>query len=422
MMKRLVIQLARFGDIIQSKRLILSLLREGEVHICVDRTLAGLAGLVYPDCVVHGIPAHNCDARTVLEEGRAIFERLHAERFDEVYALNNAGLCKAIAALFPPETVRGYSVRAGQAQRCLWMRMAFRWMAMRRCSPLNLADFWAALAPAALPPALVNPPAAPGGKGLGIVLAGQNQRRSVPLEALAVLTRIQVERLGGAKKCPVYLLGTAKEHPLARELMACLPGTVVERCRDLTGKTDWAALADALSGLDLLLSPDTGTAHLAAHLGVPVLGLFCSSAWAWETGPYGLGHTVLQADLPCAPCVESSPCAQGVPCRAFFADSDLLAYLAGKGTTIRPLPQRVRILHSAFDGIGQIWREEPDKRAHDASVPRVHGPDAHEHDAHMRDALRAQLAEYLGLGDAHGTEAATLLYNESDWILPPLRP
>ncbi len=203
--------------------------------------------------------------------------------------------------------------------------------------------------------------------------------------------------------------------------MSRLPGTIVETCRDLTGKTDWAALADVLSGLDLLLSPDTGTAHLAAHLGVPVMGLFCSSAWAWETGPYGLGHTILQTDLPCAPCVESSPCAQGVPCRAFFTDSDLLAYLAGKGKTARHFPQRVRILHSAFDEIGQIWREESGP-PRGVPVPRVPSAGTREHDTRMRNALRAQLAEYLGLGGAHGTEAATLLYNESDWILPPLKP
>ena len=59
--------------------------------------------------------------------------------------------------------------------------MAFRWMAERRRSPLNLADFWASLAPVPISPALVNPPAVPGGKGLGIVLAGQVRRRPVLL-------------------------------------------------------------------------------------------------------------------------------------------------------------------------------------------------------------------------------------------------
>ena len=408
MTKRLVVQLARFGDIVQSKRLILSLRREGDVHLCVDRSLAALARLVYPDCVIHALPAHGCDARTVLEEGRAVFEHLRSEHFAEVYALNNAGLCKAVASLFPPEVVRGYPVRGGQALRCRWIRMAFRWMAERRRSPLNLADFWASLAPVPISPALVNPPAVPGGKGLGIVLAGQVRRRSHSPDALALLTRIQAEKLGRAGKCPVYLLGTSKEHSAARDLMARLPGTVVERCLDLTGKTDWAALQDILAGLDVLLSPDTGTAHLAAHLGVPVLGLFCSSAWVWETGPYGVGHTVLQADLPCAPCAESSPCPKNAPCRAAFTDPALLAYLAGRGKTERRFPRHVRILHGTFDEMGQTWREE--------------GGDSPDHDAPLRKALRDQLAEYLGLGTTHGSDAAAALYRETDWILPPIRP
>ena len=75
MTKRLVVQLARFGDIVQSKRLILSLRREGDVHLCVDRSLAALARLVYPDCVIHALPAHGCDARTAeirKIEGRAV--------------------------------------------------------------------------------------------------------------------------------------------------------------------------------------------------------------------------------------------------------------------------------------------------------------------------------------------------------------
>ena len=36
--------------------------------------------------------------------------------------------------------------------------------------------------------------------------------------------------------------------------------------------------------LDVLLTPDTGIMHLAAHLGVPVFAFFLSSAWCHETG------------------------------------------------------------------------------------------------------------------------------------------
>lgn len=147
MPKQLVIQLARFGDIVQTKRLVLSLMASGEVHLCVDRSLQGVTRLVYPDVTVHGLPAHGCTEAEVLGVGRAVLERLRAERFDTVYALNHVGLCRAVATLFDPAVVRGYPVASGQVLRSNWMRLAFRWMGERASAPLNLVDFWAALAP-----------------------------------------------------------------------------------------------------------------------------------------------------------------------------------------------------------------------------------------------------------------------------------
>ena len=54
----LVVQLARFGDLIQTRRLIRSLLAESPVHLLVDGGLTELARLLYPEVTVHGIPAH----------------------------------------------------------------------------------------------------------------------------------------------------------------------------------------------------------------------------------------------------------------------------------------------------------------------------------------------------------------------------
>ncbi|MBG3878511.1 heptosyltransferase, partial [Desulfovibrio oxamicus] len=211
MAKHLVIQLARFGDLVQTKRLILSLLNgEGtdgggthgagqgtghsiasapevylpEVHLAVDATLAELARLVYPGVIVHGVRAHGgVPQEDVLAHNARAFAALAAEGFDTVYNLNNSGLNMALAALFPPDIVRGYRSLNGQPLRDRWMRMAFRWVAHRRLSPVNLVDFWAALAPRPIAPARVNPIALRGGRGIGVVLAGRMSRRSLPPDA-----------------------------------------------------------------------------------------------------------------------------------------------------------------------------------------------------------------------------------------------
>lgn len=405
MPKHLVIQLARFGDIVQTKRLILSLLADGEVHLCVDRSLQELARLVYPGLVVYGLPAHACSETEVFQSGHAVLEALRAERFDAVYALNHAGLCRAVAALFEPELVRGYRVDSGQVLRSNWVRLAFRWMGDRAAAPLNLVDFWAALAPSMIPGDQVNPPARPGGGGLGVVLAGRNPRRSLPPEYLAPVVHAVFERLGASR---MVLLGSPDDRQAARRLLTALPAPLASTAVDLTGRTDWTGLAAALTGLDALLSPDTGTAHLAAHLGVPVEGLFCSSAWAWETGPYGAGHRIWQTVVNCAPCVESTPCPRAAACREAFATPAFLARIQGRsaGAAIRPL-DGLMPLASGFDLLGQVWTP-------------LEGTDPF---ASRRAAMRGQLTEYLGLASASAnSDTVNLLYREADWMLPQALP
>jgi hypothetical protein len=94
------------------------------------------------------------------------------------------------------------------------------------------------------------------------------------------------------------LLGTASEGHLAREFLeeADYP------CVDLTGQTDLQTLAAVLTRMDLLLTNDTGTMHLAAGLGVPVAAVFLATAQPFDTGPYLEGSLSLEPDLPCHPC------------------------------------------------------------------------------------------------------------------------
>ena len=405
MTKQLVIQLARFGDIMQTKRLLLSLRGSGETHLCVDKSLASLACMVYPDMEIHALPAFGGGENEVFTEGHTVLEQLRNHAFDTVYILNYAGMSRALARLFDPETVRGYPVHQGQALRSNWVRLAFRWMVDRAASPLNLVDFWAALAPVMAPPQTINPMAKPGGKGLGVVLSGQSARRSLPPEKLAPIVHAVFERLGGPT---VWLLGGKTERAQGRALIAQLPVSVAQKTVDLAGKTNWIDLADALYGLDTLLSPDTGVVHLAAHLGVPVEGLYTSSAWAFETGPYGLGHRIWQTLDFCSPCIESAPCPRHTHCREAFCHGPFLARMQGRMTAgTKPL-QGITLLQSGFDDLGEIWTsltpENPDPFAR------------------VRSATSTLLAEYLGYGFARDNGPASKLYDETDWVLPQAVP
>ncbi|MEG2139608.1 MAG: glycosyltransferase family 9 protein [Bilophila sp.] len=420
MPRHLVIQLARFGDIIQTGRLVRSLVATGdETHLCVDRSLVELARRIYPACVIHSVVAHAGSGLEALTQNRTCFAELAQLSFASVYNLNYSGMNRAMATLFDPAIVRGYSVDNGQPLRERWMRMAFRWTLHRQFAPVNLGDFGGRLAPDPLPPDKVNPVATPGGRGLGVVLAGRQARRSLPPEVLATVIQARFEALGGP---PVTLFGSASERPVGRQLMRHLSRQVVGKTDNLAGRTDWGSLMEALTGLDALLTPDTGTMHLAARLGVPVLGVFLSSAWAWETGPYGLGHRVWQAVPPCAPCAEIAPCVADMDCLAPFRSPAFLLALAERNNGQKKANTCVPGLlaqDTAFDELGLIWKTASADAAHDLPSDPA---------AARRTALRTLLMEYQGVAPAatcaqsppllaDGTLAENL-YPEADWMLP----
>ncbi len=413
MARFLVVQLARIGDLAQTRRLLAGLARKveatgGEVHLAVDASLAGLARRLYPFAAVHGLPAHGAPGRDAaarrVVEARPAFEALAAACWDKVFLLNFSPLSMAVAAMFPPEVQRGYRMHAGQPDKDALLRLVFRLTRDRRGAGINLADIWAHLDDDPLDPALVNPPAAPRGGGLGVALAGRAARRSLPPEVLAPIVRT-LFLAGGARR--VTLFGTPSQAGEARALMRRLDGPVREACRDATGTTDLPGLVDALSGLDRLVTPDTGAMHLAAFCGVPVTAFFLSSAWSHETGPYGLGHTVWQHTVPCAPCLESAPCDKGLVCLPPFADPALHRCLAAPAKAAPPAG--IVGLATDCDALGALCRP-------------FCGDDP---TAGRREALRAFLTRRLA-GEAtdavpaqSGHDLAESLSLETDWVLPP---
>ncbi|MFP5258584.1 MAG: ADP-heptose--LPS heptosyltransferase, partial [Acidobacteriota bacterium] len=239
-----VLQLARLGDLVQTRRLLAGLWAKvsaaggGEVHLAVDRSLTGLAGRLYPFARVHGLPAHaggGLDAGGAASLARQVCGELAALDCDRVFTLNFSPLGMAIAAMFPPEVQRGYRQFAGQADKDQLLRLIFRIARNRRGSGINLADIWAHLDDDPLPPAAVNPRAVPRGGGIGVALAGRMARRSLPPEMLAPIVRT-VFRAAGATR--LTLFGTAGQAGEARALVRRLDPALAAVCDDRTGKTD----------------------------------------------------------------------------------------------------------------------------------------------------------------------------------------
>lgn len=425
MPKFLVIQAARFGDLVQTKRLLLSLAGRGEVHLAVDASLVPLVRALYPFVEPHALSVHGRPEAEALARNTAVLLRWQGLRFEAVYNCNFSGTTAALCRVFEEGQVHGYRPVAGGISRSPWARLAFKISERRALAPLNLVDFWGNFASEPVPPHWVNPVATPGGRGLGVVLAGRESRRSLPVPVLAEVVRTAFGAMGGPR---VFLLGSAAEKPAARQLMRQLPAKMLPSVEDLSGKTNWPALVDAVDELDALITPDTGIMHLGAHLGVPVLAFFLSSAWQHETGPYGEGHHVWQTSRACCPCLETAPCPYTVACGQPLAQVELLrslvAVLGGISNGLPAAPAEEKQWPALAADL-QLWRTGFDALGARSQLLAGHDPYEAERQ-YVREFLAGRL--HVALSSAGSAvvppppaELEQWLCNDADWMLPPGR-
>lgn len=155
--------------------------------------------------------------------------------------------------------------------------------------------------------ALLDREAPKGHKGfVGLQLGASENRRRWPVGSFVELGN----RLWSEGYCPV-LFGSQGEKELAERYVRSAEG----KCVNLIGSTGIGELAAGLSWTRLLVTNDTGTMHLAAGLGVPVLAVFLATAQPFDTGPYRVGACSVEPDMDCHPCAFGSVCDREEACR-----------------------------------------------------------------------------------------------------------
>ena len=139
---------------------------------------------------------------------------------------------------------------------------------------------------------------------------------------------------------------------------------------NLMGKTSLKTTGAVLEVCELLITGDTGPMHMAAAVGTPVLSLFFGTAYPWETGPYGYGHFILYADLPCAPCLDPDRCERGHLCKAVMTPSVVMdafaafeAFRNGGAVGWECVSPPVRFLATSRDAEGEQVLVPPEQLA-----------------------------------------------------------
>jgi len=112
----------------------------------------------------------------------------------------------------------------------------------------------------------------------------------------------------------VVFLGASEETDLIEGIISMMhvPGAV-----SLAGKADIIASMAVMNQSRMVISNDTGSAHLAVAASASVLTLFGPTS-AGATAPYGANAHILQGSAPCAPCrhfrcpLPAHPCMRSI--------------------------------------------------------------------------------------------------------------
>lgn len=332
-MRTLLINLTRFGDLLQSQPLVHELADAGHAVgvVCLDNFVEP-ARLLSDVSAVFPFEGAKCLAGldknwrgTLGHLQNWCNEVIQSFRPDCVINLTSTPAGRLLARrLGQGARLRGFGVDANGfgANNTLWTGFFEAASRRRGCSPFNLVDLFrksagcGGFAPrnALQVPELPEWPHACQRLGLpqqparlvAFQLGASETRRQWPIGSFVRLGR----GLAAAGYTPV-LVGSVNEKALAEAYAAEAKHPFV----DCVGDTSLRELAMVLRASSLLVTNDTGTMHLAAGLGVPCIALFLATAQPWDTGPYRADCLCLEPDLPCHPCGFGTTCPHNELCR-----------------------------------------------------------------------------------------------------------
>lgn len=102
--------------------------------------------------------------------------------------------------------------------------------------------------------------------------------------------------------CNIVITASEKEKILTDKILSDISGK--ENIYDLSGKTTLADLVYIYNHSDVVISPDSGSTHIAwatGHCGIVTLFFATSKA---RTAPYGEKYFSISADIDCQPCMK----------------------------------------------------------------------------------------------------------------------
>ncbi|MFO7727505.1 MAG: glycosyltransferase family 9 protein [Desulfonatronovibrio sp.] len=334
--KAVIINLTRFGDLIQSQPVLTKLKARGySTHLVCLENFAFAANLLSDADQIHPFPGARFLALLDASWARAVTElqnwvagTTRGCRFDLAVNLTASLSSRLLTRLYQSPENRGFFLdKTGFG--CYsgnWSAFLQASSAHRGSSPFNIVDLFVRTAhldegPTEL--SVISPGQAQMSTMQGLLiqesgsrqfsgyitfqLGASDDKRRWPVENFVSLGAMLNKELN---ICPV-LLGSKNEQYLADKYQRLSGSPAINLC----GRTDLEQLSAALACSKLLITNDTGTMHLAAGLGVKSLAFFLATAQPWDTGPYLENCLCLEPGIKCHPCSFDHQCRSGFACR-----------------------------------------------------------------------------------------------------------
>lgn len=106
-----------------------------------------------------------------------------------------------------------------------------------------------------------------------------------------------IEKLSG--KVNLVYTGTSDENGLSGKILQGFDGII-----NLSGKTNLFELEEVFKLANLVISVDSGSAHVAWATGVPAIITLFFATSSKRTAPFGEKYFSIQAETPCSPCMK----------------------------------------------------------------------------------------------------------------------
>lgn len=339
----LIINLTRMGDLLQTTPLMAGL-KDGHpgsrITLLVNSAFNEICrGIPFIDELIEfdmkGYRKRLVEKKYSLVENFNILEglisRINSREYDLAINLTHSAISAILTSFIRTKELRGFSIdtEGNRVIKHPWMRYFFNVMPNRMYNPYHLVDMYLKIGGVRpeIKGLIYNSPGEYGERAslllerggiregdllVGFHLGASKSDKTWPVSSYAELAGMVAEAFGAR----ILLFGSPGETDLAGQF------EMISHVRpvNFVGKTNIAELAVLLRRCRLFISNDTGPLHVATSVGTKVIDISTANVHFMETGPYGEGHYVIQADLPCSPCGFNVKCMDMV-CKSLIKPS-----------------------------------------------------------------------------------------------------